>query len=106
MKENKEPTVMILVLALVTLGIHIIIVSRVRLGLGEVLPLVVEEPLQFDTREVYRCTSGVELEAVADHELEIGKKRLSVGVFMIVQLLPHRREVHGLLDDLGVGWNV
>ena len=97
---------MIVVLALVTLGIHIIIVSRVRLGLGEVLPLVVKEPLQFDTREVDRCTSGVELEAVADHELEIGKERLSVGIFMIVQLVSHRREVRGPLDDLGVGWNV
>ena len=46
------------------------------------------------------------MEAVADHELEIGKERLSVGIFMIVQLVSHRREVHGPLDDLGVGWNV
>jgi hypothetical protein len=82
--------VVIVVLAVVTLGIHIIIVTEVLLGLGEVLPLVVEEPLQFDTREIDRCTSGVELEAVANHELEISEKRLSAGIFVIVQLLPHR----------------
>jgi hypothetical protein len=82
--------VVIVVLAVVTLGIHIIIVTEVLLGLGEVLPLVVEEPLQFDTREIDRCTSGVEVETVANHELEISEKRLSAGILVIVQLLPHR----------------
>ena len=97
---------MIVVLTVVTLGIHIIIVSGVRFGLGEVLPLVIEEPLKFNTCDVYVCTSGVEVETITNHELEISEKCLSVGILVTVQLLPHRREVHGLLDNLGVGWNV
>ena len=104
--KNKERTVLVIVLALVALGIHIIIVSKVRLGLGQVLPLVIKEPLQFDTREVDGCTGGVELKTVANHELEVSKKSLSGGILVTVQLLPHRREVHGFLNDLGVGRNV
>ena len=60
----------VIVFAVIVLGIHIIIVG-VLLGLGEVLPLVVEDPLQFDTRHVDRHTGGVEVEAVANHELEV-----------------------------------
>ena len=46
------------------------------------------------------------MEAVADHQLEVGEKCLGARVFVGVQPLPHRREVHGLLDDLRVGRDV
>lgn len=65
---------LIVVLAVVDLGITIIIVSKMRLGLREVLPLVVKEPLQPDTREVGGCTGGIELETVTNRELESTKK--------------------------------
>ena len=76
----------IVILALVTFGI---IARKVRLGLWEVLPFIVEESLQFNACEIDGCTSGVELEIVTNRELEISKKCLSGGIFMIVQLLPH-----------------
>ena len=81
---------MIIIVGLIVLGIHIIVVSGLGLRLGEVLPLVVEDSLQFDTCQVYGCARGVEEEAIADHELEISKKGLSAGVLVAIQLLPHR----------------
>lgn len=101
-----ERTLLIIVLAVVVLGIHIIIVTGLGLGLRKVLPLLIEESLQLDTRQVDGRTSGIEVEAIANHEFEIREKRLGGGVFVAVQLLPHRRKVHRFLDDLRVRWNI
>ena len=46
------------------------------------------------------------MEAVPNHELEVGEEHLGVGVLVAIQLLPHRRKVHRFLDDLGVGRNI
>ena len=46
------------------------------------------------------------MEAVADHQLEVGEKCLGARALVGVQPLPHRQEVHGLLDDRRVGRDV
>ena len=97
---------LIVVLTVVILTIHIIIVGRLGFGLGKILPSVVEQLLQLDTREVHGRASGVEVVTVPNHELEVTKERLGGGVLVVIQLLPHRRHIHGLLDDLRVGWDV
>ena len=91
---------LVIIFTITVLGVHFIVI--LGLGLWDVLPPVVEQPLQVDTRQIYGCTGWIEMEAVADHELEISEERLSIRALVMVQLLPHRQEVHGLLDDLQV----
>jgi len=40
---------------------------------------------------VHGRTGGVEVETIADHELEVAEECLGVGVLVRVQLLPHCR---------------
>lgn len=97
---------LVVIFAVVILDVHIIVIRWLGFGLREVLPLLVEEALQLDTRKIYGRARGVEMEAVADHELEVGEKCLGARVLVGVQPLPHGREVHGLLDHLRIGRDV
>jgi len=52
----------------IILGIHVIVARMFGLGLEKVLPLVVEQPLKFNTRSVHGRINAIETETVANHE--------------------------------------
>jgi hypothetical protein len=57
----------------------------------QISPFIIKQPLKLDASLVDRRSGRVESEAVANHELEIVVKFLSVWVFPVIKLLSHRR---------------
>jgi hypothetical protein len=64
------------------------------------LPFLVEQSTQIDPSLIDRRTREIEYEAVPDREFEVFEELGGVMVLSSVELLPHRRHVHRLFDNL------
>ena len=102
--KSMEPTKSLCVTVVV-----IVIVVVANLGRSErreVAPLLIEYPLELLTSRANRSTSGIEGEAVLQHELEVVVKALRGRILPGVELLPDGRKIHGFLDNLWVRWKI
>lgn len=70
------------------------------------LPLVIEQSLELYPGLIHGRPRRVKCKTVANHELEVVKKLVSIGVFVNVKFASHRRQIHGLFHDLGVRRNL
>jgi hypothetical protein len=83
----------------------IFIITGVSKG-WQMLPFLVEQSLQIDSSLIDMRTRGIKYEAVLDHEFEVFEELGGIRILSSVELLPHRRHVHRLFDNLVICWDI
>lgn len=72
----------------------------------QVLPLLPENTVHFQSSSMDRGPRGVEDLTVLHHKTKVVVESHGVGVFAIVELAAHGCQVHRTLDNLVVVWHV
>ena len=67
-----------------------------------VVDLLVKRTLHVYSSHSYNVVESVELDTVADYQVEIGDIVHNCFVLVTPKLLDHRREIHGMFDDIEV----